>query len=125
VSIATGFDALNHWNDTPICVSRLDADRRDQLLRTRDALSEALAEPGYTLTDVGASFAASSLVPPWVADVPQGLPNRAAKVVETAEFATLLENGLIVPPEAVEATAQEFLALREDLEQSTACVVEG
>jgi hypothetical protein len=124
VSIATGFDALNHWNDAAACVSRLDADQREQLLRTRDALREALAEPGYTLTDVGASFAASPLVPAWVAYVPQGLPRRAAKVVETTDFATLLENGLIVPPEGVEPTTEEFLALRRDLEQSTACVVE-
>ncbi len=124
VYVATGFDALNHWTDGAACVSQLDADQREQLQRTRDSLGEALAEPGFTLSDAGARFAQTPFVSSWVADVPQGLPRRAAKVVETTEFATLLDSGLIVPPEAVEPTTQEFLALRESLEQSTACVVE-
>jgi hypothetical protein len=57
------------------------------LRRTHDALGQALAEPGYTLSEVGVRFAASP-------------------------FGTLLDNGLIVPPEGVEPAIQEFLALR-------------
>jgi hypothetical protein len=124
VVVVTGFDALNVWNEAAACVSPLDPEERARLLWTRDALSDALSEPGFTLSDVGARFAGTAFAPSWMADVTNGLPHRAGKVVESKDFATLLGTGLIVPLTGVESISAEFLALREGLEQSTACVTE-
>jgi len=124
VFIAVGLEALDRWDSAVACASRLDADQRDQLERTRDAISEALVDPGFTLTEAGVRFAESPLAPAWMDDVPMGLGGGAADVVQTEEFSSLLAARLIVPPPLLATNVGDFMRLRSDLEVATACLLQ-
>jgi hypothetical protein len=122
VFIGVGFEALDHWDTGVACASRLDADQRDQLRRARDAISQAVAEPGFTLSEVGVRFSESHLAPAWMADIPMGLDRDAPDVVEKKDFASVLDAGLLVSPPRLAIAIGDFVALRSDLEVTTACV---
>ena len=121
--VATGFEALDLWDGAVACVSRLDADQRDQLRRAQDAIGEALTDPGFTLSESGARLAESGFAPAWLADVPVGLGSDVPDVVETKDFATVLGAGLIVPPPRLAIVVPDYLELRSELDETTACVV--
>jgi hypothetical protein len=124
VYVAVGFEALDLWDTAVACVSDLGASNKERLGDARSQLTAALSEPGFTLSDVGARFAASVFAPDWMASVVQGVGDEAAEIVKTPDFAVLLGDGLIVPPMPLDAIARDFVMLRRGLEETTACVVE-
>jgi hypothetical protein len=54
---------------------------------------------------------------------PAGRPDDAFTIVDSPEFATLLSDGLVVPPAEPKATSRKFIELRRRLEDTTACIV--
>jgi hypothetical protein len=105
------------------CVSSLDAQQHDQLRRARNALEEAISEPGFTYSPVGARFVASLFAPEWMVDLPDGVDGDVRATVDSSDFAKILGDRLIVPPPDLGDDGRRFVELRRDLDETTACVV--
>jgi hypothetical protein len=123
--LVVGLDALDSWDRALVCVSELDSARRARLGVTRDALADALAAPGFSLSAAGRRLAATALAPTWMSHVAGGRHDDALAIVNSREFATLLGQELLVPPAAAAAASREFVELRLGLEDTTACIVPG
>jgi hypothetical protein len=124
VFIAVGFEAIDAWDDAVACASPLDDAQLDRLRAARSDLSTALAGPGFTLSDSGARFADSAFAPPWMASVPDGIGDGVTTVAASPDLALFLADGLVIPPPQLADVVEDYVVLRDDLENNTACVVE-
>ena len=121
LTVDVGFEAVDAV-DPLACASTLDSTELGELDADRDALVAALARPGFELTDAGQRYATSPFAPPWLGDAPVGLDD-AADVVVSAQFESMLDVGLLVPPAGLSSTTERFLERRRGVEDTTACVV--
>jgi hypothetical protein len=86
--LVVGLDALDSWDRALACVSELDTARRARLRVARDALADALAAPGFSLSASGRRLAATALAPTWMSDVAAGRHDDALAIVNSPDFAT-------------------------------------
>jgi hypothetical protein len=86
-------------------------------------LSEALSAGEFDISALGDSIVGTFLAPDWFAALANGYSIDGSAATRTDDFLALLQSGALTAPARLQRTAQEFLALRADLDLTTAAAV--
>jgi hypothetical protein len=125
VRVAIGLDAIDHHRaGTAIAfVSQWSDVQLAELERTSRLLSEALSAGEFDISALGDSIVGTFLAPDWFAALANGYSIDGSAATRTDDFLALLQSGALTAPARLQRTAQEFLALRADLDLTTAAAV--